>query len=426
MRVQKRSRWLAGVGALLAMTAATARVASADASADRGGSIIVFPKVISDGTRDTLIQISNINNTVVFAHCMYLDASPEIPGLPVGPLNPRRCQERDFTLTLTRQQPTVWRVSTGRLLNNFDQVTGACTTVTVPPITGVDRQTCPGIDPGNVINVGTLFEGHLLCVQTDSSGSPVGGDALKGEAIIESVAAAGLDGLISAYNAVSISQGTDGPNADSVLQLDGLEYAQCPDAVRFTHLAEGVADPVVPSVTVTTELTLVPCTIDYETQTPPQVTLQFGVWDDTELFQSTSATLDCWFNEDLSDIGSLWNPLRSTTYQTQVRPSTGLRCRGGNPDTEFQFCTNDDQCDGGLCLPSSGVLGVAETFRVLDTGALTGSSAINLHNIGTRVSDTIFLQTGVLGVCDGGANSGNPCTGDMECAPDGTCVAADQ
>jgi hypothetical protein len=419
MRVLKRNPWLVSLGALLAMTVATARVASADASADRGGSIIVFPKVISDGTRDTLIQISNINNTVVFAHCMYLDASPEIPGVPVGPGNPRRCVERDFTLTLTRQQPTVWRVSTGRLLNNFDQVTGACQTVNV---LNADRQTCPGIDPGNVINVGTLFEGHLVCVQTDSAGAPVGGDALKGEAFIESVDAAGLDGLISAYNAVSISQGTDGPNTDSILQLDGVEYAQCPDALRFTHLAEGVEDPVVEGVTATTELTLVPCTIDYESQTPPQVTLQFGVWDDTELFQSTATTLDCWFNEDLSDIGSLWNPLRSTTYQTQVRASTGLRCRGGNPETEYQFCTDDDQCDGGLCLPSSGLLGVAETFRVTETGDLTGSSAINLHNIGTRESDTIFLQTGILGVCDDGANSGNPCTGDMEC-PGGACVA---
>src|SRR5258706_14271580 len=126
MRVVKRNPWLAGLGALLAMLTLSVGTATADTSADRGGSIIVFPKVISDGTRDTLIQISNLNNSVVFAHCMYLDASPEIPGLPVGPGNPRRCQERDFAITLTRQQPTVWRVSTGRLLDNFDSIIGAC------------------------------------------------------------------------------------------------------------------------------------------------------------------------------------------------------------------------------------------------------------------------------------------------------------
>jgi hypothetical protein len=192
--------------------------------------------------------------------------------------------------------------------------------------------------------------------------------------------------------------------------------------LRFTHLAEGVADPVVPDVTATTELTLIPCTIDYETQARPRVTLQFSVWDDTELEQSVSTTLDCWFNEDLSDIGALWNPIRSTTYQTRVRPSTGNRCRGGDPLLEYSLCTTDDQCGGGQCLPSSGLLGVAETFRVFDDGTLTGSSAINLHNVGVRASDTIYLQTGVQGVCVGGFNDGLSCTTDAECvAGDGIC-----
>jgi len=420
MRVLKRNPWLASLGALLAMMVLAPRYVSADASTDRGGSIIAFPKVISDGTRDTLIQISNVSNSVVFAHCMYLDASPDIPNVPVGPNNPRRCVERDFTITLTRQQPTIWRVSTGRLLNNFDMVVGTCAIVDE---FGAERQTCPGIDPGNVINVGTAFEGHLLCVQTDSSGAPIGGDALKGEAIIESVLPAGFDGVISAYNAVSISQGTEGPDGDEVLQLDGVEYAQCPDRSRFTHLAQGARDPAQPDFFASTELTLMPCTIDYETQARPRVNVQFGVWDDTELFQSTSVELDCWFNENLSDVGSLWNPSRSTTYQTQVRPQAGFRCRGGNPDFEYNNCTSDDQCPGGTCAPAPGFIGVAETFRfageVIDPPT-TGSSAINLHALGTRVSDTIYLQSGRQGTCDDGPNAGNPCTTNAEC-PFGTC-----
>jgi hypothetical protein len=356
---------------------------------------------------------------------MYVDASFDIPGAPPSPTNQRRCQERDFTITLTRQQPTIWRVSTGRLLNNLDSIIGACEIVVQ---FGADRQSCPGIDPGNVINVGTQFEGHLLCVVTDGSGAPLGSDALKGEAIIESVAAGGSDGLISAYNAISISQGTLGPNGDQVLLLDGVEYAQCPDALRFTSLAEGVADPVVPTVVATTELTLMPCTIDYETQAHPQEVLQFTIWDDTELAQSRTATLDCWFNETLSDIGPGWDPVRSTTYQTQVRPQTGNRCRGSTPETEFLFCTNDDQCPGGVCAEAPGLLGVAETFRfdpLVDPPVLTGSSAINLHAIGVRESDTIYLQTGVLGTCNGGPNDSNPCTSDGDCGDPfqggGTC-----
>jgi len=170
----------------------------------------------------------------------------------------------------------------------------------------------------------------------------------------------------------------------------------------------------------TTELTLMPCTIDFESQTPTVVTLQFGIWDDTELFQSLSTTLECWFNEDLSDLASAWNPVRSTTYQTQVRPSTGNRCRGGDPTLEFKLCTDDNQCGGGVCASSSAVLGVAETFRVLPGPVLSGSSAINLHGIGLHDNDTIFLQSGTLGTCVGGPNDNNPCTTDAECAP-GTC-----
>src|SRR5262245_49441846 len=100
MRVLKRNPWLAGLGVLLAMLVLSARTASADASTDRAGSIIAFPKVISDGTRDTLIQISNVLNQPVFAHCVYLDASFDIPNAPPSQNNQRRCVEHDFVITL--------------------------------------------------------------------------------------------------------------------------------------------------------------------------------------------------------------------------------------------------------------------------------------------------------------------------------------
>lgn len=424
MGVRKRIPWLAGIGALV-LAAAMATPATAAVATDRGGSIIAFPKVISDGTRDTLIQISNITNAIVFAHCMYLDASAEIPGLPVGPGNPRRCVERDFTIRLTRQQPTIWRVSTGRLLNNFDGTVGECEDIDQ---FGAIRQNCPGFDPGNVINVGTQFEGHLLCVVTDASGAPIGSDALKGEAIIESVLAAGQDGLISAYNAVAIQQGTEGPDGNQQLELDGVEYSQCPAVLRFTHPAEGLVDPVLEDqgliAFTTTDVTLMPCTINYESQAIPEVVLQLLVWDDMELVQSLSTRLVCWYDEFLSDIGTAWDPDRSTTYMTQIRPQDGDRCRFGLPELEYSFCTSDDDCGpGGQCLPASGVVGVAETFRVLEDPAdvLTGSSAINLHTLGTRETDTITLQTGGGGVCVGGINDGLSCTTDAECPPDGDC-----
>jgi hypothetical protein len=418
MRVRMITSSMALVAVLIGVNVAQAGVTS-----DRGGSILAFPKVVSDGTRDTLIQISNVLNQVTTAHCMYLDASPTIPGLPVGPNNPRRCVERDFTIRLTRQQPTIWRVSTGRLLNSLDDVVGQCTTVDQA---GAERQNCPGFDPGNIINLGTQFEGHLLCVVTDASGTPIGSDALKGEAIIESVAAAGQDGLISAYNALAFQAGTEGPNGDQILELDGIEYSQCPEFLRFTHPAEGLIDPVLETQEVlafdTTAVTLMPCTLNYNSQAIPEVVLQLLVWDDMELFQSLNTTLTCWYDEFLSDVlaGTPWDPDRSTTYMTQIRTQDGDRCRFGPPEIENSFCTSDADCDGGLCLDSSGVIGVAETFRELEDGTLTGSSAVNLHTLGTRVTDTIVLQTATEGQCVGGANEGDPCFIDEDC-PGGTC-----
>ena len=82
---------------------------------EQSASILVFPKVIADGTRDTIIQITNTSNNMRHAHCFYVNGAPTIPGLPPGSLNPPLCTETDFDIWLTRQQPTHWVVSTGRL-----------------------------------------------------------------------------------------------------------------------------------------------------------------------------------------------------------------------------------------------------------------------------------------------------------------------
>jgi hypothetical protein len=67
------------------------------------------------------------------------------------------------------------------------------------------------------------------------------------------------------------------------------------------------------------------------------------------------------------------------------------------------------------------VIGVAETFRILEDTTPTGSSAINLHTLGTRENDTILVQSTGGGTCVGGLNDGLSCTTDAECPPDGDC-----
>src|SRR5262245_31948963 len=74
MRGFKRSPWLFGLGVLLAIPVLFGGQAKADVHTDQGGSLILFPKVIADGTRDTIIKITNKSNMPAFAHCFYTNA----------------------------------------------------------------------------------------------------------------------------------------------------------------------------------------------------------------------------------------------------------------------------------------------------------------------------------------------------------------
>src|SRR5215475_2541407 len=114
--------------------------ARADITTERSASILVFPKIIANASRDTAIQITNTSNSLVRAHCFYVNAALTNPELPQGPLNPPLWLEVDFTIQLTKQQPTYWFVSEGRDVNPTD-----------PPC-GPLRRLCPnaGLDPGRV------------------------------------------------------------------------------------------------------------------------------------------------------------------------------------------------------------------------------------------------------------------------------------
>ena len=80
--------------------------AQAQVTTERSSSILVFPKVIADGTRDTVIQITNTSNSMVHAHCFYVNGALTFPELPPGAINPPLWIETDFDIWLTKQQPT--------------------------------------------------------------------------------------------------------------------------------------------------------------------------------------------------------------------------------------------------------------------------------------------------------------------------------
>ncbi|HEX7406212.1 MAG TPA: hypothetical protein VF515_01040 [Candidatus Binatia bacterium] len=363
--------------ALIFAFVASALPVHADVTTERSSSILIFPKVVSEtSTVDTIIQISNTSNSMVFAHCFYVNAAPLDPTHPPSVSNPPQWQEVDFDIFLTKQQPTHWVASTGRRVQG-DAPTDKICSLSFRDCNGA------GFDPGAIPPVADTFTGELKCIEVDSSGAPINGNHLKGEATIVTV-----DGDASKYNAVGImglNSNSGSNNGDTTLCLGGgtsescptgAEYNACPQALLLDHFAGGASNPAIDELasvksSVTTELTLVPCTEDFENQIPGRVVVQFLITNEFEELFSTSTTVTCWSNFTLSAVNSVFLEgfLGSRFAQTRMTPATS------------------DQ---------PGFVGVAEEFHYLSADA-TGKhsrAAVNIHGEGARPNADLIVLPG--------------------------------
>jgi hypothetical protein len=331
-----------GLAALVGL-GLVANPAVALTTVDESASILVFPKVIADGQRDTIIEITNTSNMPWHAHCFYVNGAPTVPLQPIGPNNPPLCAELDFDIWLTRQQPTHWVVSTGRLDFPLD---ASCRVAQCDGDTsGTDNADCcdAGFDPGRVPPVAPDFTGQLVCIATLADGSPTMGNVLKGEATIEDVAS----GDVVKYNAIGIP-GNDNNNMDNVLCVGGevtedcptgAEYNACPAQWTIDHAAAGAPNPAVdaletctdpPCSSVTGNLTVVPCSQNFETQIAQPVTLQFEVFNEFEERLSASTTFQCWASFELSGADATpalpWGGI-SSVFDAAVVKGTTLKTK---------------------------------------------------------------------------------------------------
>jgi hypothetical protein len=375
MRTMQRVRagWLVGALGVCVLFLSGAARAQLLTTTERPGSILIFPKVVNDGTRDTVIQITNTGTMLNRVRCFYLDSAS--------------CEAQDFEIALTKQQPTIWRVGEGRRVSSTDGF--------------------PGIDPGNVGPRPPGFIGALICVEVAEDDSPLPMDKLKGEATLEpSALAIGIGNQeYSKYNAIALQGATNLGEGDNVLNLDTSEYAGCPAASRVNFIPDGSTSesietfgnggtcvdttPAVPLDTgigcnvnaqdcttgpcaptgpdtcecrggksrVSTILTVLPCDLDLENASFPQVTVDIDGTDDMERHFSTSHPLTCW--------GSF---------------------AAGSATGTAEFAT------AVLSTPSgeSPIVGVAESFFA-DSLQNTASTAANLHMEGTDKTGVITL-----------------------------------
>jgi len=374
----KQNPWLCGLGMLLAVLVVYGGRAQADITSDRSGSVIIFPKVIADGTTstNTIIQVANTSNGPVQAHCFYIDDN---------------CFERDFDIFLTKQQPTVWDAATGRqILDSLGD----------------------GFSPGAPLPVVQPFIGQLICIETDANGTPVAGNHLKGEAIIVS----DNPGGISEYNAISVTASAAGSD---VLSLDDTNYNACPEHLVMNHYAEGAVDGFTGGVA-STELTLIPCTALLEDQLEIPAVAHFQVTDEMEFQLTGSVQVGCFLNLPLADLPSQFGVLPGRTLlKTRITPASGNVCYTGR--FAGRSCTDNDDCPGaeGVCTNNvadrctvdadcgvggtcqllgcnqyPGLLGVAEEFQTRRENSTTGPAgraAVNLFIEGSRPGDFIVV-----------------------------------
>ena len=452
MRVLKGSPWLTSLGVVMAVLVLTGARAEADTTSDRSGSIVIFPKVIADSSRDTLISLTNTSNMQRFAHCEYT-LGVGVCSLPPGGLCTSNldCSDepgdfcdivwatRNFDLILTVQQPTIWRVSTGRVFDPSLPANGQCIE---------DGRKCPGFffttvpnggDPsGNLPPPpgGGIFQGELRCVQVEVDGSASAANSLKGEAIIESLGT----NQISIYNSVNIQAPSGGGSADSIFELNDAEYYACPRQLTVNHYVPGATDLIANAFDpgnctggcpVRTELTITPCRVNYVTEEPPFIAVQRNFFDEFESTGSAFFDLFCWANLPVLPDGLVVNP--ATFARTVVRTkgwddevgvvAGGGICIAGNLPMQAQArknCLLDTDCGaGGVCGPPTGILAIVEEFHMTDSSlAFFGAhAATNAHMVDLDLTGS--GDVGRLGRCRGAIST--VCANDTDCGGSGFC-----
>ena len=358
MRRQRGLLGLTGVAALVGLGMISKPTVAA-VTTEKSASILVFPKVIANGARDTIIQITNTSNTMRHAHCFYVNGAlgSTVDGQPCSILSPScqpLCTEIDFDIWLTKQQPTHWVVSRGRQIFPNDEtcqgpVAGSirpCDPATSGgPGVGIGQADCcdAGFDPGRVPPVVPDFTGELKCIEVDADGAPVPGDSLKGEATLVDP----ITGDVSKYNAIGL-KGFNQNDRNNVLCLgggsnpdlgcpEGAEYEACPLTWLIDHPANGAPDLVVGEAfctgadtcgsSIDTTLTVVPCTENFETQHPVPVTLQFNITNEFEVSFSASTTISCWSSLSLPEINPIFaaGNLGGQIVQTKMRSTAGVQ-----------------------------------------------------------------------------------------------------
>ena len=275
--------------ALAALLAALAGGAAAQTTGERGASILIYPKIVTDGSADTLVQLVNLTGSRVSAFCSYVDG---LDGWAVA----------SFALTLEPRQPLSWTAARGR-----DASGGGENAVPAAPAD---------------------LRGELVCVETDTAGAPASDNRLAGHA----TGIAHADGDAASYAAVGL-RGSGFNDGDETLCIGGTpsdacilaEYDACPGEWIIAHASEGAGQPQ-GDATLTTRFAIAPCSQNVRDAEPTTVDIDLEVTNAFAERFTGSASVRCWADLSLAEIGDglfARGTLGSDAIQTRLRPAAG-------------------------------------------------------------------------------------------------------
>jgi len=311
LTVKWNSFLTAAVATAAAVVGVTTIGAAAEVTSTSPAAILVYPKLVANQSEgiDTMLQITNVSSQPANVRCFYVNANGHCSNNPTQVCDPNteigsssnNCStggvcipgwiEIDFRFRLTPNQPISWVLSEGLFdfpLANQPGPNGHFNIQSsIPPASE---------DP---------FLGELKCVLVGDDELPIDQNWLQGKAtIITSNSSTDLDA--AGYNAIGFEAVAGANNRDNTLVL-GTEYAGCPNILSLDHFFDGATDPV-SGATITTDVTFVPCTQDFNLQLPKSLTVQFLVFNEFEQRFSASRRVDCLTNIALADIDTRIGP----------------------------------------------------------------------------------------------------------------------
>lgn len=210
----------------------------------------MFPYIEVGAGRDTRVELVNLSGVPIELECFFVNG--EDPS----------CNEVGFVLALTPYQPFAWLASEG--MSNVINGTAA------PPFWGFGELKCAVVPPEPALELYNTVQGRATVF--------------------------GADGTTVSYTAYGFQRFVGGEYT-GLLRLDGNEYAQCPDRLLFTVLADTPAG--------NSELILLPCSQDLVLQSPATVTAQLLLTTELGQTVSTSFQVRCYSRRLLSDVADV-------------------------------------------------------------------------------------------------------------------------